>query len=57
MCLLPWVVGGFGGLTMSLDGGLEEFEGFLKSLATCCARRATWALSSATFVSSSAIRR
>jgi hypothetical protein len=49
---------------MSLDGGLDEFEEFFKSLATCSKRRAfSWrraairGFRSATSASNSAIRR
>ena len=33
--------GGLGGLTISLDGGLEEVEEFLRAAANCCCKRAT----------------
>src|SRR4051794_29012030 len=37
---------GFGGLTMSLDGGLDEFDEFLRAAANSASRRATRALNS-----------
>ncbi len=46
----------FDGLTISEDGGLEEFEEFLESLATFLASSALTLRSSATFFSKVSLR-
>jgi len=43
--LLPSLAGGSDGATMSLDGGLEEFEEFLLAAASCCLSWSTWSRS------------
>ena len=49
-------LGGLGGLTMSPDGGLEEFEEFQESLAIRAVNCVTWAINRATCCSSAAMR-
>ena len=41
LALLAVLRGGLGGLTISLEGGLEEVEEFLRAAANCCFRRST----------------
>jgi len=37
--LLAALAGGFLGLTMSIDGGLEEVDESFRAVASCCLRR------------------